>query len=243
MIFFNRQKSSADFSVFKADMHSHLIPGIDDGSPDVQTSQQLIRGLKELGFSELITTPHILSTMYPNTSYTISAGERILREQIPDDVSSCNLRSAAEYFLDDLFLEKFQQGEPLLTVSGKEVLCELSLGFPAKGVREILFEIQLQGYTPIIAHPERYIYLDRNKEFFEDLKDMGCRFQLNLLALTPYYGHTVSKLAGYLIKKGHYNYIGTDLHNMAQLQLLRDPEINGGLKKLADYCEIRNNQL
>jgi tyrosine-protein phosphatase YwqE len=101
----------------------------------------------------------------------------------------------------------------------------------------------MQGYTPIIAHPERYIYLERNRQFYEELRDMGCLFQLNLLALGPHYGKSVTELAGYLSKRGYYDYVGTDLHNVRQLEMLHDPKIGEGLKRVMDQCRIRNAEL
>jgi tyrosine-protein phosphatase YwqE len=243
MFFFSKKPSPPEYSVLRADMHSHLIPGIDDGSTDVETSGELIRGLMDLGFSRLVTTPHVLGTMYPNTPETIAAGEQKLRVGIPDEVAATSLRSAAEYFLDDLFLGHLNAGLQLLPVTGKQVLCEFSLSFPTQGVKEILFEMQMQGYTPIIAHPERYIYLSANKLFYEELKEMGCLFQLNLLALGPNYGKSVTELAGYLTKRGYYDYVGTDLHNIRQLEMLRDPKIGEGLKRVMDQCRVRNKEI
>ena len=243
MFFFSKKPSPPNYSVLQADMHSHLIPGVDDGSPDVVTSGELIRGLMDLGFSQLITTPHVLGTMYPNSPETIAASEQKLRVGIPDEVTATSLHTAAEYFLDDLFLWQLNAGLQLLPVTGKQVLCEFSLSFPTQGVKEILFEMQMRGYTPIIAHPERYIYLERNKQFYEELRDMGCLFQLNLLALGPHYGKSVTELAGYLIKRGYYDYVGTDLHNVRQLEILHDPKIGEGLKRVMDQCRIRNKEL
>jgi tyrosine-protein phosphatase YwqE len=115
-------------------MHSHLIPGVDDGSTDVETSRELICGLRDLGFSRLITTPHVLGNMYPNTPETIDVGVQKLRVGIPVEVAATSLSTAAEYFLDDLFLGQLNAGLQLLPVTGKQVLCEFSLSCKCRDI-------------------------------------------------------------------------------------------------------------
>jgi tyrosine-protein phosphatase YwqE len=243
VFFFSKKPSPPDYSVLHTDMHAHLLPGIDDGSPDLDTSIELIRSLQELGFSKLITTPHVMGDMYPNSPSIIrerltSVQQALIRQEISQE-----LDAAAEYFLDEVMERRIRDNEPLLTLPGKRVLCEFSMLTPTMGVKEMIFEMQMQGYQVIIAHPERYVYLGSNKGFYEELKDMGCLFQLNLLALTPHYGKTVSALAAYLIKKGYYDLVGTDLHNHRHAELLRDPKIGEGLKRVMDQCNIRNSAL
>ncbi|MFM7671707.1 MAG: tyrosine-protein phosphatase [Bacteroidota bacterium] len=243
MLFFSKKPSPPDYSVLHTDMHAHLLPGIDDGSPDLDTSIELIRSLQELGFSKLITTPHVMSDMYPNSPSIIREQLTAVQQALIRQEISQELDAAAEYFLDEVMERRIRDNEPLLTLPGKRVLCEFSMLTPTMGVKEMIFEMQMQGYQVIIAHPERYVYLGSNKGFHEELKDMGCLFQLNLLALTPHYGKTVSALAAYLIKKGYYDLVGTDLHNHLHAELLRDPKIGEGLKRVMDQCNIRNSAL
>ena len=140
-------------------MHSHLIPGIDDGSPDMQTSLQLIRGMKDLGYSKLITTPHIMWDMYKNTRELILNKLEDLRAAVKAEGLAVEINAGAEYFLDDYVAGLLRNNEPLLTVSGKMVLVEFSLAQPSMSLKAILFEMQMQGYQPIIAHPERIIIM------------------------------------------------------------------------------------
>lgn len=243
MFFFSKKPSPPDYSVLRTDMHSHLLPGIDDGSPDLDTSIELIRSLQELGFIKLITTPHIMGDMYPNTPSIIQDRLSAVQEELVKQGISMQLDAAAEYFLDEGMERRIFNNESLLSLPGNRVLCEFSMLTPTMGVKEMIFEMQMQGYQVIIAHPERYVYLESKKGFYEELKDMGCLFQLNLLALTPYYGKTVSALATYLIKKGYYDLLGTDLHNHRHAELLRDPKTGEGLKRVMDHCRIRNAEL
>jgi tyrosine-protein phosphatase YwqE len=131
----------------------------------------------------------------------------------------------------------------LLAISGNMVLTEFSMVFPSLNIKDILFEMTMQGYQPVIAHPERYTYLDRNREFYSELRDMGCYFQLNLLSIGGHYGRVVLELANYLLKNGFYNMIGTDLHHSGHLEGLRRFEMPPALKKLIDEGRIINSQL
>jgi tyrosine-protein phosphatase YwqE len=242
--FFSKPKhEKVDLSILGADMHSHLIPGIDDGAKDIVDSLELIKGLMDLGFRKLITTPHILWDMYKNTPENIFSGLERLKKAVQLEGLAVEIHAAAEYFLDDHMGELLSKKEPLLPISGKMVLVEFSMAFPSFSIKNILFDMQMQDYQPILAHPERYIYLENAKDFYDELKGIGCLFQLNLLSLTGYYGRSVTELANYLIKKGYYNLAGTDLHNMQQINRLHDPSLTAGLKKLLDSCTLINDQL
>ena len=204
-------------------MHSHLLHGIDDGSPDITTSLELIKGFQLLGYRKIITTPHVLWEIYPNTTETILAKQEELRREILNAGIDIEFQAAAEYFIDDHFAEQLKNKIPLLPISGNMVLVEFSMITAPMDLQEVLFEMQMQNYQPVLAHPERYTYLGRNKELFDQFKNAGCLFQLNLLSLSGYYGDSVLQLADYLVKKGLYDLAGTDLHNerhLLQLQKL-----------------------
>jgi len=242
---FSRKKSNqrADFSLLKTDMHSHLIPGVDDGARDMETSLELIRGMQELGYSKIITTPHILWDMYKNTNEIILEKLALLQSAVKDAGIDVEIHAAAEYFLDDHVEELLKEKKPLLTIHKNWVLSEFSLAYPSHSLKSILFEMQMQGYQPVIAHPERYIYLKDAKDFYDELKDIGCLFQLNLPSIGGYYGKSVQELAQYLIKKEYYDLIGTDLHNDRYLESLKSPALAVPLKKLCDSGKIRNLEL
>lgn len=244
--FFSRSRSKSekfDYSVLKTDMHSHLLPGIDDGAKDMETSLQLIRGMKALGYQKLITTPHIIWDMYRNTPEIINDKLHQLRKTVKEEGINVEIYAAAEYFLDEHVEELLKRKQPLLTVSGNKVLTEFSMAFPSLNTKDILFEMEMQGYQPIIAHPERYIYLQQNKEFYRELKDMGCLFQLNILALSGHYGRSVKDLAEYLLKNGFYDFIGTDLHHSNHLEFLPHVEMTASLKNAIESGQITNHDL
>ena len=243
---FSKKKQKAekfDFALLKTDVHSHLLPGIDDGAKDLATSLELIRGMKELGYRKLITTPHIIWDMYRNTPAIINDKLELVRKAVKEEGIDIEIHAAAEYFLDEHVEELLKKKEPLLTVSGKKVLTEFSLAFPSMNTKDILFEMQMQGYQPIIAHPERYIYLQQNKEFYQELKDIGCLFQLNILALSGHYGRSVKDLAEYLLHKGFYELVGTDLHHFRHLEELQYAEMTAALQKAIGSGQIINSEL
>lgn len=214
-------KEKFDFSFLNTDMHSHLLPGIDDGAKDLQDSLQLIRGFKELGYCRLMTTPHIMWDMYRNTADIIKEKLELVRQAVRQEGIDIEIDAAAEYFLDEHVMQLLEKKEPLLKIGGNMVLAEFSMVYPPLNIKEILFEMQMQGYQPVIAHPERYSYLHQNKDFYSELKDAGCLFQLNLLSLSGGYGRTVTDLANYLLKNNFYDMVGTDLHHIGHLEALK----------------------
>jgi protein-tyrosine phosphatase len=242
-LFSKSKPGPVDLSFLKADMHSHLLPGIDDGSPDMATSLKLIRGMHELGFTKLITTPHILWEMYPNTQEIILKKLELVREAVKAEGLNVEIHAAAEYFLDEHVEALVRENQPLLPISGNMLLVEFSMAYPSHGLKDILFGMQMRDYQPVIAHPERYAYLEHNKSFYEELKEIGCLFQLNILSLGGHYGKSVQELAQYLVKKGYYDLVGTDLHNGRHLEALKNPSLIASLKKLFDTGKIRNSEL
>jgi protein-tyrosine phosphatase len=226
-----------------ADIHSHLLPGIDDGAPDLETSLELIRGLADLGYKKIITTPHVLWEMYPNTSDIIAEKTQEVRQAIAAERIDVEFSAAAEYYIDDHFATEVSMKKPLLTIKDKLLLVEFSMVMMPLDLKEVLFELQMQGYDILIAHPERYIYLKTNKAFYEELKDHGCQFQLNLLSIAGYYGRSVQELAEYLLKKEYYSYAGTDLHNGKHLELLKRAASTSTFARLAESGHFLNHQL
>jgi protein-tyrosine phosphatase len=241
---FSRSKSDKPpFGLLGTDMHSHVLPGIDDGAQDVTMSVELIKGMKDLGYTKLIATPHVFWDMYQNTRDGILAVLDEMRDVLAEQEINIELDAAAEYFLDDHVVGLLKRKEPLLTLGDNYVLTEFSMASPPIDVKEILFEMRMQDYQPIIAHPERYTYLDQNKEFYDELKDAGYLFQANIMSFAGVYGRSVQQLANYLLEKGYYDLAGTDLHHHKHLKALLDPAITSPLNKLLETGIIRNTKL
>jgi tyrosine-protein phosphatase YwqE len=205
-----------DLSFLKTDMHSHLLPGIDDGATDTADAVALKKGLEALGYRQFITTPHIMWDMYKNTPQTIGSA----LEQLKQEPGQENIRAAAEYFMDEHLDELIETDQPLLTLSGKKVLVEFSFVSAPINLKEILFNLQIKGYQPVLAHPERYVFYAGNKAIYDELRTLGCLFQINLLSLTGYYGKLSQDLAHYLISRKYIDFLGSDLHHTRHLESL-----------------------
>jgi protein-tyrosine phosphatase len=220
-IFKKKKVTPVDLSGIGTDMHSHLLPGIDDGSPDIETSLKLIAGLQDLGYKKFITTPHILWDMYKNDAATITSAHAKLKYALLQNNVDVPIQPAAEYFLDDHFDELLESDTPLLTINDNWVLVEFSFVTTPMNFKEKLFNMQMKGYQPVLAHPERYLYFMADKKWYDELKSAGCYFQLNILSLTGYYGKASLQLAHYLIDKQYVNLLGTDCHHFRHLDALR----------------------
>ena len=241
-IFKKKVYPKTDLSPLVCDMHSHLLPGIDDGSPDSETSARLIRGLTDLGYKKMITTPHIMWDLYKNDISSITDAHQTLKNEVPD--LSVELRPAAEYYLDDYFDRLVNDNAPLLTIKSNWVLVEFSFVTVPVNLKQTLFNLQINGYQPVLAHPERYLYLAEDKKKYDELHDSGYFFQLNLLSLTGYYGKGPQDLAEYLIRKKYVDLLGTDLHHDRHLHALRSShQLHDHVKFLLDTGKILNPAL
>lgn len=219
---FRKQKDlPVDFTSLEADMHAHLLPGIDDGAPDMATTLTLIQGLRELGYRKLFATPHIMHELYPNKRGDIlRLRDQVLEAMQRAHILSIEFDAAAEYFVDEHF-DELQKKEALLTLPGSRVLIELSFHQPYPAFHRVLFELQMNGYQPVLAHPERYPYFHTPDDFYR-LKHQGCAFQVNILSLTGYYGNDMMKTARMLHQNGWIDFLGTDLHHERHLGNLKN---------------------
>ena len=243
--FFKRKESEpADLTGLIADMHSHLIPGIDDGATDLESAIVMIRAMHSLGYQKFITTPHVQWEMYKNTHEIIENGARIVRERLAETEMKVEFRAAAEYFLDEHVDELLEKNIPLLTIHKNMVLVEFSFIRQPMDLKDKIFQLQIKGYQPIIAHPERYLYFGAHKTVYDELHDMDCVFQLNLLSLCGYYGKKQEELAQYLIKKKYVSLLGSDLHNIRHINILRaSSSISNTVNRLLDAGVLLNPEL
>jgi protein-tyrosine phosphatase len=225
------------------DFHNHLLPGIDDGSPDVDTSLALFKGMAELGFDEIICTPHIIADTHPNNPTTISQAADFLKEESKKLGVDLDFRFAAEYMLDDTFQQALSTKQPLLKLHGNRILVEFSYIQKPSKVENFSFELQIAGYEPVLAHPERYIYYHKQMGLYEHLKDLGFELQLNLLSLTPYYGEEIQKVANQLLKNGLYDFACTDMHHQRHLDALKAHFTPHSLKELFSQFNLKNQEL
>lgn len=208
------------FTSIYQDIHSHILPGLDDGSPDLETSLQLIKGLRSFGFRKLKGTPHIIGDLYRNSPEKIFPALEKIQKACKENEIDVEISAAAEYMLDDYFMSLLRNNEKLLPIHKNIILTELPYSSQPKNVEEMSFEILTAGYQPILAHPERYSYYQQNFEEYYRLKELGFILQINLLSVTGYYGKPVTKAVNFIIDKGLVDLVGTDLHHSRHLAAL-----------------------
>ncbi len=241
-MFFLKKKEIPLNEVFNddfVDIHSHLLPGIDDGAKNLDDSLELIKTMYSYGIKNFVTTPHVLGDVYPNSSALIlEKTEIVKKELLARGFNDISFRSAAEYMMDEQFIERLKKKD-ILTLKDNFILVEMSYFNAPYNLFDILFEIQLKGYKPVLAHPERYNFYHNDFQKYYQLKKSGCVFQLNLLSLTEQYGKGVQKITQKLLKENLYDYVGTDTHHYNHLKLLRKIGDKKTIKQVENL--IKNN--
>jgi len=206
-----------NLSFIGVDMHSHLLPGIDDGLQTVEQTVDFVRELHQLGYKKLICTPHILYGVHNNSAATILPALALAKEAVAAAGIPVVIEAAAEYMLDENIENILKSGEQLMTLKDKYMLIEMSYLAPSQNANEVIFELQLKGITPILAHPERYNFYHKEFDKYENFKDRGVLLQVNLLSLSGYYGKEIKQIAERLIKEKFVDFIGTDMHHATHL--------------------------
>ncbi|MBU2526002.1 MAG: histidinol phosphatase [Bacteroidetes bacterium] len=223
------------------DIHNHILPGIDDGAKETHDSLKMLALYNDLHTTHLIATPHIMEGVWENTTDSIQTAFDALQTAMKNHgLQSPRIRFAAEYMMDEGFLYQVSNKQ-LLCLQGNNVLVEMSYFHPPINLKDIIFEMQLQGYAPVLAHPERYMFYHKNMADLLDLKKAGCSFQLNLLSLTPHYGEETQKVAIDLLEKGYYDFVGTDAHKTAHLSKIKMIDKAGITQKIGALAQ--NNKL
>ncbi len=231
-----------DIGYLKTDIHSHLIPSIDDGVQSIDESLEILKEMEFLGYEKVITTPHTMTGSYDNTPEIINGGLEKVKEAIKANSINIEIEAATEYFLDETFMERLSNNEPLMTFGDKYVLVETSFMNPPPQLKEASFELTVKGYKMVFAHPERYLYLIDNDYLLEELINRDIIFQLNAVALTGCYSKPVKKFAEKLIDMKVPRLVGTDCHNMGHINLLKEATQLKYWKKLLDL-DLLNNSL
>lgn len=239
MFFFKKPKARLDSLIPDGyvDIHSHLLPGIDDGAKDENHSLTLINNLRDYGFTQFITTPHVLTGVWNNTYEGIKGVEQTHQAYLKTQGIAHPFKAAAEYLMDDVFLQKIKK-EPLLTLKDNYVLVEMSYLNAPMQLYEVLYDLQLEGYQPILAHPERYLFYHFKQEEYKKLKKVGCKFQVNLLSVTGYYGKPVLDIAQKLLDEGMIDFVGSDAHHERHTDSFKNPVL---LKDTAPLVKAMEN--
>lgn len=221
------------------DIHSHILPGIDDGAKNMTKSIELVSALQKLGVSQMVTTPHINHYVWNNSPEIIQSKLKETQKTLEENKIKMPVQAAAEYFIDSWFENHFKE-EKLLTLKDNYVLVEMSYLNAPLNIYKTIFEIQVAGYIPVLAHPERYVFYHNRFSEYEKLKNAGCVFQLNLLSTVEYYGSQIAKTADELLAKGMYNFCGTDVHHKKHIAAFDDKIKIKNIEPLKEV--IKNNQ-
>ncbi len=232
-----------DFSILNADMHSHLLPGLDDGVQTMEEALEVIEALSALGYRRLVTTPHVMAERYPNTSGVIREKSRMLQEAVRKAKLPVEVWAAAEYYLDEQFGDLLKAGDLLPLDREGHVLVELSFHHVPLALSQYLFEMQAQGFKPVLAHPERYPYYHHKLDEYQALRAAGCLFQVNILSITGHYGLDVQQAAQLLLRHNLVDFLGSDVHRIAHARTLSAALRSGHLEKTLRQYAFVNAQM
>lgn len=231
MSLFAHKKPLSDLFRGYVDFHCHILPGVDDGVQTFEDSARILSIYSELGVEKVFFTPHVMEDV-PNRPEELQKRFAELKEYLKTEgVSAPVLELAAENMMDSLFMQRLASKEVLpLPLRGKSLLVETSYYNPPLNMHDILFQVKSNGFFPVLAHPERYMYMDSKD--YDSLKNSDIRFQLNLSSLSGFYGELAQKKAENMLKKGYYDYVGTDLHRLSMLELYMKVKLPGGIWNL-----------
>lgn len=230
--FFVKKKFLVDYLDGFTDIHNHILPGIDDGAKNVEESLSLIKGMGEFGITDFICTPHIMENYYPNTPETINKSFGVLKNTMKEkNLTNVRIRVAAEHMIDSNFEHLLEQ-KGVMSLDQHYILIEMSYLQASINFEAAIEKIKNKKLFPIFAHPERYAFLQTNLKKYTHYKSQGILFQLNFLSLSNYYGKEVKKTAIKLIEEGLIDFVASDIHNINQLQNLKDIKLNSNQLKL-----------
>ena len=217
MFNFFKRKREPEQLFFNTDIHCHIIPGIDDGSPDVNTSVELVGRMAKWGLRRIIASPHVTFGTFPNTRATVPLEE--LRKALADVSGSPEILHSAEYRIDDLLVKQLDEGNPM-TLPQNYILIENAFMQEPWNLDQLVFDLHVKGYRPLLAHPERYSYYYNRKARYKQLHDAGLLFQCNVLSLAGAYGPAEKHIAEVLIKEDLVDFLGTDLHRVKHADVI-----------------------
>lgn len=236
MFSFFRKKDYRSLCI--VDVHSHILPSLDDGVANLQESMDVLSAMQSFGYKKIIATPHIMSDVYSYDILDIKARYKLLEDEVLKSNLDIGISLAAEYYLDEFFMSNLQQN--ILAIDDKYILFETSYISKPMDFEDMVFYIKSLGYTPLMAHPERYRYIKEYKEY-HSLKKMGILFQLDINSVVGYYGEDAYKKALFLIKNGLVDFVGSDIHKFNQIESLKKAFSSKIYRKIFNFNDILNS--
>ena len=244
MLFFKKKENYSFVDIgLTVDVHSHILPGVDDGSPDAAHSAAILAELHRLGVRKSVFTPHVSRAMFPNTASGLREHFAAFTPSLPPELQDMQFHLASEYMIDEFFEDL---DDRLYWPDGR-ILIEMSYYQPSPNMRDVVFNLRMEGRQPVLAHPERYVFyqerFDRKKgvKDLETLYDMGCELQLNVMSLTGAYGERSVDIVHWLLDHDMYRFIGTDVHSRSQIGRFTGFKVNAAqMEKVRQLA--RNNE-
>ncbi|MEO9869274.1 tyrosine-protein phosphatase [Ekhidna sp.] len=237
-MFFSRKR----VELLSVDLHSHLIPNIDDGAQSLDQSTEMVKRFINSGFKKIITTPHI-HPRYPNVPHIIIDGLEKLQKELFKQKLEIEVEAAAEYYVDETFVERVSNDETILSFGDRYVLVESSFINKPIFFESTMFDLISKGYRPVLAHPERYKFLEGRIDWLEELKSSGILLQVTLGSVGGYYGKEPQRIAKLLLKKGIVDFLGSDLHHIKHFEYLIKGLESKEVKSAIKNGQIKNEEL
>jgi len=225
------------------DMHSHLLPGIDDGALEMKDTLEMAKTFVEMGYKKLVFTPHIMGDFYRNTPAIIQEKLASVRSAFVENNISLETDAAAEYYLDEHFMQLLDEPDKLLTFGNKYILFEMSFMNISPLWKQAVFALQSKGFKPILAHPERYIFLQESPDLLQEFVDRGIILQININSLSGYYSKPAQKMAEKLIDNKLVQFAGSDCHHFGHLELMKKATQSKHFQKLCELPLLNNSLL
>ena len=235
--FFKKKREPLEL-FYHTDIHSHILPGIDDGSPHVERSLELVRSMREWGLNRIIATPHVTQDKFENTPEIVTEVYGELKNALQEKDIDVELGFAAEYRIDEYFISQVE-ADNLMKLPEGYLLIENSYVQEPWNLANTIFQLRMKGHKLILAHPERYVYYHDKKEMYDKLHSSGVLFQVNVLSLANSYGKEVRKMAEYLIDKDYVDFLGTDLHRRTHVKQINDYLASKSYRKTRERLEGR----
>ena len=227
---------------FATDIHAHIVPGVDDGADDLEESIQLVRALHKMGVNRIIATPHRTDETFENSVETIQPAFDQLKQALATEQIPVTIDYSFEYRMDEGFMQLLKENK-IRPLSKNYVLVENSFIQALWNLDELLFDLKLKGFIPILAHPERYAYYHQHKEVYDKLHHTGCLFQVNILSFAGHYGKPVKETALWLLKKGYIDFCGTDIHHQGHATLIEKFLQSKEYQKIKAQLTLHNETL
>jgi len=232
------KKSKQDAKLFyTTDVHSHILPGVDHGSQSVGESLDMLRAQIDMGIKHVMCTSHVTAETFENTPESLTAAYEVLKKAIAEEGLPIDIYVSAEYRIDDYWNREYEAGH-LLPMPGRHVLLENSFAQELIGIDDMLFNLQVQGYKPILAHPERYRYYNDRRDRYKALHNASVKFQINLLSLAGYFSKGTRERALWLIENNLCDMFGSDMHNMEHAEIIKDYIGSKEWSKLCDKYDL-----